>query len=162
MVLAGEFYPIPFRTRPSKLPAPMVLRPKPRESRSLPVLPRTDVRNPACTYSEDPVNRSVHGVFVCRTQRVRHARKGGETSCIDLQDLRRFPRSKAIARRNGLSIGRTCPNTMSQVGNSCALNGSRRTRPSRGWLTLYPSQNPHPEPFEVFPPAFTGAVDRNA
>jgi hypothetical protein len=44
VVLAGEFYPIPFRTRPSKPPAPMVLRLKSRESRSLPVLPRTDVR----------------------------------------------------------------------------------------------------------------------
>ncbi len=42
VVLAEEFYPIPFRTRPSKPPAPMVLRLKPRESRSLPVLLRTD------------------------------------------------------------------------------------------------------------------------
>jgi hypothetical protein len=41
VVLAEEFHPIPFRTRPLKPPAPMVLRPKPRESRSLPVLPRT-------------------------------------------------------------------------------------------------------------------------
>ena len=41
VVLAEEFHPIPFRTRPLKPPAPMVLRPKPRESRSLPGLPRT-------------------------------------------------------------------------------------------------------------------------
>src|SRR4051812_20581589 len=41
VVLAGEFHPIPFRTRPLKPPAPMVLRLKPRESRSLPVQPRT-------------------------------------------------------------------------------------------------------------------------
>src|SRR6185437_12703274 len=41
VVLAEEFHPIPFRTRPLKPPAPMVLRLKPRESRSLPVLPRT-------------------------------------------------------------------------------------------------------------------------
>ena len=52
VVLAGEFYPIPFRTRPSKLPAPMVLRLKPRESRSLPVLPRTASWNPANTFKE--------------------------------------------------------------------------------------------------------------
>ena len=44
VVLAGEFYPIPFRTRPSKPPAPMVLRLKPRESRSLPVLLKTENR----------------------------------------------------------------------------------------------------------------------
>ena len=42
VVLAEEFHPIPFRTRPLKPPAPMVLRPKPRESRSLPVLLRTE------------------------------------------------------------------------------------------------------------------------
>src|SRR5664279_3347721 len=41
VVLAEEFYPIRFRTRPSKPPAPMVLRLKSRESRSLPVLLRT-------------------------------------------------------------------------------------------------------------------------
>ena len=41
VVLAEEFHPIPFRTRPLKPPAPMVLRLKPRESRSLPVLLRT-------------------------------------------------------------------------------------------------------------------------
>ena len=41
VVLAEEFHPIPFRTRPLKPPAPMVLRLKTRESRSLPGLPRT-------------------------------------------------------------------------------------------------------------------------
>src|SRR6185312_6870721 len=41
VVLAEEFHPIPFRTRPLKPPAPMVLRLKTRESRSLPGLQRT-------------------------------------------------------------------------------------------------------------------------
>lgn len=49
VVLAGEFHPIPFRTRPLKPPAPMVLRPKPRESRSLPGQQRTRKRNSAFT-----------------------------------------------------------------------------------------------------------------
>ena len=49
VVLAGEFHPIPFRTRPLKPPAPMVLRLKPRESRSLPGQQRTRKRNPAFT-----------------------------------------------------------------------------------------------------------------
>ena len=42
MVLAGEFHPIPFRTRPLKPPAPMVLRVNTWESRSPPGQPRTD------------------------------------------------------------------------------------------------------------------------
>ena len=41
VVIAGEFHPIPFRTRPLKPSAPMVLRLKTWESRSLPGLPRT-------------------------------------------------------------------------------------------------------------------------
>ena len=42
VVIAGEFHPIPFRTRPLKPPAPMVLRVNTRESRSPPGLQRTD------------------------------------------------------------------------------------------------------------------------
>jgi hypothetical protein len=44
VVIAGEFHPIPFRTRPLKPPAPMVLRVNTRESRSSPGQPRTDQR----------------------------------------------------------------------------------------------------------------------
>jgi hypothetical protein len=44
VVIAGEFHPIPFRTRPLKPPAPMVLRLKTWESRSLPGLLRTVFR----------------------------------------------------------------------------------------------------------------------
>src|SRR5258707_14023690 len=47
VVIAGEFHPIPFRTRPLKPPAPMVLRVNTRESRSPPGLQRTDHTNPA-------------------------------------------------------------------------------------------------------------------
>src|SRR5450432_760877 len=69
VVLAGEFYPIPFRTRPSKPPAPMVLRLKPRESRSLPVLPRTEIeyglaresKTPAITTCESPAREISRG-----------------------------------------------------------------------------------------------------
>src|SRR5258706_9943199 len=42
VVIAGEFHPIPFRTRPLKPPAPMVLRVNTRESRSPPGLQKTD------------------------------------------------------------------------------------------------------------------------
>ena len=58
VVLAGEFHPIPFRTRPLKPPAPMVLRLKPRESRSLPVLPRTASwkRRPRKRNAQHPAN----------------------------------------------------------------------------------------------------------
>src|SRR5260370_35884588 len=42
VVIAGEFHPIPFRTRPLKPPAPMVLRVNTRASRSPPGLQRTD------------------------------------------------------------------------------------------------------------------------
>src|SRR5437016_12495773 len=56
VVLAGEFHPIPFRTRPLKPPAPMVLRLKPRESRSLPGRQRTQFEiDPALTSAAAPV-----------------------------------------------------------------------------------------------------------
>src|SRR5689334_1943154 len=42
VVLAGSLNPIPSRTRPLNFPAPMVVRLKTRESRSLPGLPRTE------------------------------------------------------------------------------------------------------------------------
>jgi hypothetical protein len=55
VVLAGEFHPIPFRTRPLKPPAPMVLRVNTWESRSPPGQPRTDQNyNPALTTSRKP------------------------------------------------------------------------------------------------------------
>src|SRR5207237_10620999 len=47
VVIAGEFHPIPFRTRPLKPPAPMVLRLKTRESRSPPGLPNTESYPPS-------------------------------------------------------------------------------------------------------------------
>src|SRR5580704_1541660 len=53
VVIAGEFHPIPFRTRPLKPPAPMVLRVNTRESRSPPGLQRTDHQTiPPCTSSK--------------------------------------------------------------------------------------------------------------
>src|ERR1700704_4968227 len=42
VVVAGSLNPIPSRTRPLNFPAPMVVRLKTRESRSLPGLPRTE------------------------------------------------------------------------------------------------------------------------
>jgi hypothetical protein len=119
----------------------MVLRPKPRESRSLPVLPRTEDRNPARTLKKSREQQCSRDFCLPNTTRGTWMKKTGETSCSNLQDLRSFPRSKAIARQNGLPMRRTCPNTISQAENSCALNGSRIARPSRGWPTLRPSQN---------------------
>ena len=64
VVIAKEFYPIPFRTRPSKPSASMVLRLKPRESRTLPGLPRAEnKRNPPTQFKKTPVTK-VTGVFV--------------------------------------------------------------------------------------------------
>ena len=56
VVLAEEFHPIPFRTRPLKPPAPMVLRPKPRESRSLPGLQRTFAEATIRAFEREPRN----------------------------------------------------------------------------------------------------------
>src|ERR1700749_3097789 len=61
VVLAEEFHPIPFRTRPLKPPAPMVLRLKPRESRSLPVLPRAAFETPSQDLEKPP--RETAGAF---------------------------------------------------------------------------------------------------
>jgi hypothetical protein len=62
VVIAKEFYPIPFRTRPSKPSASMVLRLKPRESRTPPGLPRTEnQRNPPTQFNEDPGHESDRG-----------------------------------------------------------------------------------------------------
>jgi hypothetical protein len=64
VVIAKEFYPIPFRTRPSKPSASMVLRLKPRESRTLPGLPRTERhRSPPTQFNEKPRWRNPAGLF---------------------------------------------------------------------------------------------------
>src|SRR5581483_6687068 len=65
VVIAKEFYPIPFRTRPSKPSASMVLRLKPRESRTLPGLPRTEIREPANTIQK-PRTLTRAGLFLFR------------------------------------------------------------------------------------------------
>src|SRR5580704_8141839 len=62
VVIAGEFHPIPFRTRPLKPPAPMVLRVNTRESRSPPGLPKTDSLIPAITPKK-PRTRNRAGLF---------------------------------------------------------------------------------------------------
>src|SRR2546421_7835169 len=62
VVIAGEFHPIPFRTRPLKPPAPMVLRVNTRESRSPPGLPNTDCNNRHHTYKK-PRTRNRAGLF---------------------------------------------------------------------------------------------------
>src|ERR1700712_3288131 len=64
VVIAKEFYPIPFRTRPSKPSASMVLRLKPRESRALPGLPRTEIREPARTIQKSPAGEIRRGFCV--------------------------------------------------------------------------------------------------
>ena len=61
VVIAKEFYPIPFRTRPSKPSASMVLRLKPRESRTLPGLPRAEIQETRQHNSEDPGHESDRG-----------------------------------------------------------------------------------------------------
>src|SRR5712671_444284 len=60
VVIAGEFHPIPFRTRPLKPPAPMVLRVNTRESRSSPGLQRTDQQIPPFTSSEARLREGGH------------------------------------------------------------------------------------------------------
>src|SRR5882724_9556839 len=61
VVIAKEFYPIPFRTRPSKPSASMVLRLKPRESRTLPGLPRAEIQETRQHNSENPGHESDRG-----------------------------------------------------------------------------------------------------
>ena len=61
VVIAEEFHPIPFRTRPLKPSASMVLRPKPRESRTLPGLPRAEKQNPPSQLKKSPGRESVRG-----------------------------------------------------------------------------------------------------
>src|SRR5258708_17351275 len=57
VVIAGEFHPIQFRTRPLKPPAPMVLRVNTRESRSPPGLQRTDHQTILILRSAAPAAR---------------------------------------------------------------------------------------------------------
>src|ERR1700744_4973495 len=63
VVIAKEFYPIPFRTRPSKPSASMVLRLKPRESRTLPGLPRTENLETRQQNKRNPRSRKCPGLF---------------------------------------------------------------------------------------------------
>jgi hypothetical protein len=70
VVIAKEFYPIPFRTRPSKPSASMVLRLKPRESRTLPGLPRAEeMSKPANTIQKSPAGAIRRG-FCFSTRRI--------------------------------------------------------------------------------------------
>src|SRR3954464_10825692 len=64
VVIAKEFYPIPFRTRPSKPSASMVLRLKPRESRTLPGLPRTEKQETRQHNSRKPRTLARTGLFL--------------------------------------------------------------------------------------------------
>ena len=57
VIMAGWLHPIPFRTRPRNAPAPMVLRLKTRESRSLPGLQRRHL-NFASSATAGPRNGS--------------------------------------------------------------------------------------------------------
>src|SRR5258708_32840606 len=63
VVLAGEFHPIPFRTRPLKPPAPMVLRVNTRESRSPPGQQRTDQQSRPHTENKKPRSGFPRGAF---------------------------------------------------------------------------------------------------
>ena len=134
VVIAKEFYPIPFRTRPSKPSASMVLRLKPRESRTLPGLPRTEV-NPLCASahgertrpnnSENPGHESDRGFCFCaRLSRPRVA-------------LGRAPRSYAAAmNRSSLSqVHWTCS---SAFGGRSSMTGCTAvaTRPPVGRRAL--------------------------
>src|ERR1700730_14736530 len=65
VVIAGEFHPIPFRTRPLKPPAPMVLRVNTRESRSPPGLPNTDRKKPP-SHNKSPAREIARGFCVSR------------------------------------------------------------------------------------------------
>src|SRR5580704_5309308 len=64
VVIAKEFYPIPFRTRPSKPSASMVLRLKPRESRTLPGLPRAEIQETRQHNSKKPPCAKAPGGFL--------------------------------------------------------------------------------------------------
>ena len=81
VVIAGEFHPIPFRTRPLKPPAPMVLRANTRESRSPPGQPRTDVKESRLTRNKRPRHPARPFCFSGSPARAKLSpsfRKGGE------------------------------------------------------------------------------------
>src|ERR1700682_5881031 len=63
VVVAGSLNPIPSRTRPLNFPAPMVVRLKTRESRSLPGLPRTEF--PLHDIEQDSRRGFFRGGFFC-------------------------------------------------------------------------------------------------
>src|SRR5882757_5686036 len=81
VVIAKESYPIPFRTRPSKPSAPMVLRLKPRESRSLPGLQRTK-NNLAVTMNSKSPAVERRGAFCLPTYPPKHKRRDRKTAAF--------------------------------------------------------------------------------
>src|SRR5476649_2366557 len=81
VVIAKEFYPIPFRTRPSKPSASMVLRLKPRESRTLPGLPRAEIQETRQHNSRKPRRRNPAGLFVGALVRPGLASRLGARRC---------------------------------------------------------------------------------
>ena len=127
VVIAKEFYPIPFRTRPSKPSASMVLRLKPRESRTLPGLPRTEKQeNPPTQFNESPAGEIRRGFFVCALRARGGKAPGGFRFCAFPRraDLRAGRRVNHLASCGGIAI----------VPNPCQ-------RPFRVWGGLHDGES---------------------
>ena len=127
VVIAKEFYPIPFRTRPSKPSASMVLRLKPRESRTLPGLPRTEIREPANTIQKKPPCAKAPGGFLL----FRLSPSLALRAFVHTLSLWTFRRSTGSARAHP----RAAPHS-SSVDRSAANSFSSMKSGSRYWGKL--------------------------
>jgi hypothetical protein len=124
VVIAKEFYPIPFRTRPSKPSASMVLRLKPRESRTLPGLPRTEKQETRQhNFKKAPAReKSLAGVFVC----ARHGARGDAKASGAFQPSSSADRSAANSFSSMKSGSRYCGKLLDML----SVRSTCSTRPS--------------------------------
>ena len=128
VVIAGEFHPIPFRTRPLKPPAPMVLRANTRESRSPPGQPRTDVKESRLTRNKRPRHPARPFCFSGSPARATLSpsfRKGGENG---KQGTAQQSREEETETEQGPEKGRSACITV--CGSAC--HAIRKTRPTAG------------------------------
>ncbi len=100
VVIAREFHTIPFRTRPLKPSASMVLRLKPRESRTLPGLPRAEKKRTTRHHNSKKTPREKsRGVFLCPKFRGENQSLAAcITACLAMKPETAYTRPKALDR----------------------------------------------------------------
>jgi hypothetical protein len=153
VAIARRPNPIPSRTRSLNASAPMVLRLKTRESRSLPGLPRTDhLQGPF--FTETKTLRASRRVFACLA--INAASRSGPQATVrpletcgleaDLPAASLSPQIFTFLLRHQGKPGRALPSSFPEAT-------VRQGTTAWGWLSPHASIAPEPKPRHSTPPA---------